>query len=96
MNKLKLAERAAAWRERMKVLAVSHSRRSLSRNERGEITMEGVGFGLAVFGGIIALAALFGIIFVSAVTFPLIDAEFMALVGVILIVAGYIVHAGAD
>jgi len=76
-----------------RVVALRASRPSLRGNTSGRLSMESVGWGLTVFGAIVAIAMLLGILFIPAATFPLIDAEFGALVGVILLVAGVLVHS---
>lgn len=88
MNKLKLAELAQRWRAKMATLG----KRDLRRDTSGRMSAEGIGLALAVSGGVLALIALVGLLFVPVATFPVIDAEVMALFGIILIVAGSIVH----
>ena len=65
----------------------------LHRNTSGKLSAENVGYGLAVAGGIMALAVLLGLLFVPVASFPTIDAEMGALLAAILFVAGIIVHA---
>lgn len=67
--------------------------RSLHASRRAALRAENIGYGLAVGGAIMALAALVGVIFVPATTFPLVDGEVAAFLGAILLVAGIIVHA---
>lgn len=57
----------------------------------GVIDLENVGFGLAVFGGILALVVVLLIIW-APTAIPLIDNEVIALIGLILVVAGVLVH----
>lgn len=80
--------RFAAWMARASARFLR-----LRRSAGGKITAEAVGFGLAAGGAILAISALVGLIFVPASVFPLIDAEVAAFMGVILLVAGIIVHA---
>jgi hypothetical protein len=74
--------RVASWRPR-----------SLRSNRSGRLSMESVGWGLTAAGAVLAIAILIGVLFVPASEFPLIDAEFGALLGAILLVAGIVVHA---
>lgn len=83
MNKLKLKERIFAWTERMRARQVAFKRGRMAR-----VTSEGIGFALAVVGGIIAVAGLLGVIFVPSASFPLIDVELTALLGIVLLVIG--------
>lgn len=75
--------------------------RMLRRNKRGaaslNVSAEGVGYGLAAAGGIVAVATLFALIWVPAATFTTLDGEYGAVIGVALLVLGLIIHAmGTD
>lgn len=65
----------------------------LKTRHDGRISAEGVGFGLALSWGVVALGSLLGVLFVPVASFPVVDAEVGALFGGILFVAGLIVHA---
>lgn len=69
------------------------NRFSLRHSRRGTLNASSVGFGLAVGGAILALAALVGIMFIPAATFPTIDAELSAFLGAVLLVSGIVCHA---
>jgi len=53
---------------------------------------ESVGFGLAVAGAVLALGAVISLLFIPTTTVPTVDAEILALLGVIVLIAGIIVH----
>lgn len=81
--KMSIKERVRTWA----------TERRLKHRHDGRITAEGVGFGLALSGGVVALGSLLGVLFVPVASFPVVDAEVGALFGGILFVAGLIVHA---
>jgi len=84
---INLKNRMEAWRESMR------TRGSLRRSQRAAINGERIGFGLAVAGGLVAFAALIGLIFVPVATFPVLYAEFFAVLGIILLVIGILFEA---
>lgn len=67
--------------------------RNLRGNRAGKLSAENVGYGLAIGGGLMALAVAIGILFIPVATFPTIDAEMGAFIAAILFVAGILVHA---
>ena len=64
----------------------------LRRSIRGAADGEGIGFGVAVIGGIVAVATLLAVIFVPAATFTTLDAEEGAAVGIAMLVIGVAVR----
>lgn len=79
-------------RVRSYVLARLMARPSFRRSVYAALDLENVGFGLALFGGIIALVVVLLLIYAPS-ALPLIDNEVIALIALILVVAGLIVHA---
>ena len=67
--------------------------RSIRSNSRGSISLEHVGYGLAVAGAVLALVAFLGIAFIPVATVAIVYWEVMALIGAILLVIGLVVHA---
>jgi hypothetical protein len=67
--------------------------RSLRRSTSGKLSTESIGFGLAVGGGLLALIAILGILFIPSATFTTLDGELFALFGVIMLAIGVVVHA---
>jgi len=72
----------------------------LRRNKRGatnlQVSAEGVGYGLAGAGGIVAVATLFALIWVPAASFSTLDGEYGAVIGVALLILGLVIHAMSD
>lgn len=64
----------------------------LHADRRGELDAAGVGMGLAVVGGFVAVAGLLGVIFVSVTLFPIVYAEWFAAIGIVLLISGAIVE----
>jgi hypothetical protein len=67
--------------------------RSFRRSTSGKLSTESIGFGLAVGGGMLALIAILGILFIPSATFTTLDGELFALFGVIMLAIGVVVHA---
>jgi predicted anti-sigma-YlaC factor YlaD len=65
----------------------------LHASRAGKLSAENVGYGLAVVGAVLAFIALLAVLFISVDLWPLIYSEILALIGIILLVAGVIVHA---
>ncbi len=70
--------------------------RSIRRNSMGRVDGEAIGFGLAVGGGILAFAAVVSLLFVPTATISTLEDEVLALLGFIIFVGGWIVHALTD
>ena len=89
MQKLKLTEKMARWRA---------DRRNIRADKFARVNADGekVGFGLAVGGGILAFAAVVSLLFVPTATISTLEDEVLALIGFIIFVGGWIVHALTD
>ena len=85
--KLKLIARAEAWRARMKVRAASRARGAFN------VDGEKVGVAVAVTGGIFAILAAVGAIWIPVTTLPLIDDEILVALGVVLVIIGAVIAA---
>jgi hypothetical protein len=79
-----------------KLLSLFRGTRSFRRNKMGALDAEAVGYGLAVAGGILALAIVVALLFVPTTTFPIIDGELGAFLGGVLFIAGILVHAAGS
>lgn len=86
---MSIKERMSAWRD--KAARRFAMAKAIRANRRAAISGEGVGFGLAFVGGVLAVVAIVGVLFVPVATFPTIDAEVMALFGIIMLVAGLVI-----
>ena len=69
------------------------NRRSFRRNLAAAIKLEHVGYGLAVAGALLALVAFLGAVFIPVSTVALVYWEVIALIAVILLVIGVVVHS---
>ena len=90
-NKSTLAQRLALYVTMTSVFG--RSGRNLRHSRMGRITMSAVGYGLAVAGAVLAMIAFVGAVFIPVSTVALIDWEFAALVGAILLIVAVVAHA---
>jgi hypothetical protein len=89
MEKFKLAERMAAWRERM------HKRVSLRHSQAARVSAEGIGVGLMVVGGLMAFVALIAQIWFLPYGWTYIYSVLTGIVGVVLLILGAVIY-GAE
>lgn len=88
-----LAERFARLSMLIQVSALVAGGRGLRSNARGTVKIDHVGYGVAVAGGIAALIAFMGAVFIPVTTVALVWWEAIAVIGLILLIVGVLVHA---